>query len=244
MSIDNILNGQTGSPIVEPVKLSNGLEFTVEELLGLQSTNPALVEKIQLVKKLDVDFTNGITAKANEVRVLRTELETLKAQLAAAPATQQVSQAVVPSGSTMSLGDKFAAQQLTERNFNRALASARTQFGELADLIAKQYSVNLQEDFEAGNYNAPFADFFTKMCLEAIAVDPAAKAKYVAHLGGVTPEQVAAATAVASTVEAKLTAPTTGLPAGGVVSTGPAVDPRKKVSSIKKATEAALSRFE
>lgn len=71
---------------MEPIRFSNGVEFTVEELSGLTITNPALVEKIQKLKHGDAEKDRYIQQLATQVKELQTKPVAAPAAPASTPA--------------------------------------------------------------------------------------------------------------------------------------------------------------
>lgn len=238
MSIESLFQKteSTVNPNLEAVKFSNGVEFTVDELSGL---NPALVEKIQKVKLSDVEFARGFNIKAEELRTARAEIEQLKSSRPTNP-TQVVTTPLVENDAVR----LYQMKKMTEENFVKAKAEAEAKYGKgVVAHIGSLYAGPLQQTVEEGKYTVDFREFFLKAFDEEM-IKPEVRQLYAAHLAGETKTAAELAKEKATVELLKSATPaTTGLPSRGTNVVAQPILSQEKPTNLKAAGAAMRARL-
>lgn len=232
---DEVIKTDDLSNDVESIKLSSGVEFTQEELEGM---DPQILEKLLKVKAGDENFSRGINQKTLKIKELEAQLAAGKQVETPQPEVEKPA-TPAPAGES-DITKLYVMKQMAKENFAEAKSKAAVQYGdEVVNLIGAKYSTLFKDLVEKGQHDANFDGLYSQAFINMLS-DDADKSVFEAYTRfkqGINEEQIkveAEAKAKVEILKAKEST-TTGLPAGGAqVVTPPVVNAKPKTLAEAK----------
>lgn len=207
------------SKSIESIKLSSGVEFTQEELEGM---DPQILDKLLKVKAGDENFSRGINSKSKRVKELEAELAKLKpgVNVNVKPGTP-VTPAPSAGQPQYGITEMYVMKQIARENFEKAKANAAAQYGnEVVNLIGEKLAPLFQDLVEGqAKHDADFNGIYTQAFATMLAdkEDRRVFEAFSKFSNGINEDEIKAkaeADAKIQILESKNSS-TTGLPAGG-----------------------------